>query len=621
VRRAAFDDDRPYEREFSGIRKFEPISRTHEGFVDLLQVGRNDTEGWFYYVMELADPISDAVGERRVASASTTKPPPADQYVPRTLGAEVKLRGALPLDECLRIALNLTRALAELHRHDLVHRDIKPSNIIFVGGIPKLADIGLVCGATEARSFVGTEGFIPPEGPGTPRADLYSLGIVLYAMATGKSHRDFPEPPADLATRSDRRQFLELTAIVHRACQADPRDRYSDAAAMLADLQRLEAGQSVKRRHTINRALTWTWKFAALFTVLFLVFLLAKNDRERRSILAQQNLTPWEKAGTTNQAAWQAWQRALQMGNTYTTVGLSNAIHEWERAAVLDPNYVAAWSTLSVTITIAVKEGYLAGSNALPRAKFCAEKAIALNPKAGAPYGSLAQCNLAMDYDFTKAEPLFRKGVELDPGNWISRSNFAWELLNHGHFAEAGQIWKRIKQEQPETEYSYCGLGVLAYLAGNHDEGLALLDEGIRLAPNRPRWRTWRGDLLCAANQRAAAARDWLAQVELGGFPFLDRETDAVALRATLTERGPEAFLVGLIELLEERRRAGRLVSGFDLARLHAHAGHRAKALDNLETAIDEHRGALLSVNVNPAFNSLRSEPRFHAVLRRLKLE
>jgi hypothetical protein len=44
VRRAEFDDDRPYEREFAGIRKFEPISRTHEGFVDLLQVGRNDTE-------------------------------------------------------------------------------------------------------------------------------------------------------------------------------------------------------------------------------------------------------------------------------------------------------------------------------------------------------------------------------------------------------------------------------------------------------------------------------------------------------------------------------------------------------------------------------------------------
>src|SRR6185369_7818573 len=56
VYRNTFDTDRPYEREFGGIKKFEPISRTHESLVDVLHVGRNDGEGYFYYVMELADP-------------------------------------------------------------------------------------------------------------------------------------------------------------------------------------------------------------------------------------------------------------------------------------------------------------------------------------------------------------------------------------------------------------------------------------------------------------------------------------------------------------------------------------------------------------------------------------
>src|SRR5438445_2993197 len=58
VHRASFDHDRPFEREFAGIKAFEPISRSHEGFVDLLQVGRDDAAGYFYYVMELADDLN-----------------------------------------------------------------------------------------------------------------------------------------------------------------------------------------------------------------------------------------------------------------------------------------------------------------------------------------------------------------------------------------------------------------------------------------------------------------------------------------------------------------------------------------------------------------------------------
>src|SRR5437773_11680466 len=50
VYRCSFDDDRPYERELSGIQKFEPISRSHDSQLDILHVGRNDQEGYFYYV-------------------------------------------------------------------------------------------------------------------------------------------------------------------------------------------------------------------------------------------------------------------------------------------------------------------------------------------------------------------------------------------------------------------------------------------------------------------------------------------------------------------------------------------------------------------------------------------
>ncbi len=72
VFRDRFADARPYEREFNGIQKFEPLSRSNEGFIDLLQIGRNDAEGYFYYVMELADDASDeqekrGTGEKEIA--------------------------------------------------------------------------------------------------------------------------------------------------------------------------------------------------------------------------------------------------------------------------------------------------------------------------------------------------------------------------------------------------------------------------------------------------------------------------------------------------------------------------------------------------------------------------
>src|SRR6266571_7650156 len=61
IYRDKFEHDRPFEREFEGIQKFEPISRLHESQVDILHVGRNDAAGYFYYVMELAEDAAASV--------------------------------------------------------------------------------------------------------------------------------------------------------------------------------------------------------------------------------------------------------------------------------------------------------------------------------------------------------------------------------------------------------------------------------------------------------------------------------------------------------------------------------------------------------------------------------
>ncbi len=131
VCRDAFSDERPYEREFAGIRKYEPVSRTHEGQVDVLQVGRNEAAGYFYCVMELADAADGAPSAPNPSTRSEAEAVPRhaasvlepDRYASRTLREVVAQRGCLPLNECLEIGISRADALEQLYRHRLVHRD------------------------------------------------------------------------------------------------------------------------------------------------------------------------------------------------------------------------------------------------------------------------------------------------------------------------------------------------------------------------------------------------------------------------------------------------------------------------------------------------------------------
>lgn len=228
VYRDTFASERAFNREFEGMSAFEPISRAHDGFVDILHVGRSVSGGFFYYVMELAD---DQVSGAEIEIT---------RYAPKTLKAE--LGHTLPAAECLRLGLLLADALGALHRKGLAHRDIKPSNIIFVQGVPKLADIGLVATSGQ-RSFVGTEGYVPPEGPGTPQADIYSLGKVLYEISMGKDRLDFPELSSNLDEREDKERLLQLNEVLLKACAHNPSRRYLNADEMRQDLARVEAGK------------------------------------------------------------------------------------------------------------------------------------------------------------------------------------------------------------------------------------------------------------------------------------------------------------------------------------------------------------------------------------------
>lgn len=234
VERRSFGEARPYEREFEGIRKFMPISLEHPGLIRIFHVGRDDAAGYFYYVMEAAEDLAG----REIRDGEGD----GGRYVPRTLDAELKRRGALGAREALRLGLELGSALKFLHDHQLIHRDIKPANVLYVRGQPRLGDIGLVTSMAPSDgrvSFLGTKGYMAPEGPGTASADVYSLGKLLFVAATGAEPDAFPVLPDDVEGREDRALLLGLNEVWLKACEPEAAQRMATTAEWLAALETL----------------------------------------------------------------------------------------------------------------------------------------------------------------------------------------------------------------------------------------------------------------------------------------------------------------------------------------------------------------------------------------------
>jgi WD40 repeat protein len=332
VRREDFEDDRPFEREFAGLKRFEPVSRGHPGLVQILHIGRPEGDGAFYYVMELADAAALASGEQDTQFFHG--------YQPRTLRAVLRESGGIGAVEVIDLATALADALGHLHGCGLLHRDIKPANIIFVGGRPKLADIGLVAMAGDTRSFVGTEGYSPPEGPGSEKADLYALGKLLYEASTGRDRMDFPALPARWLDHPERELLLELNEVWARACDRDPSRRYGSAREMLADLAQLRVGRSVRRMRRMEVRLRWTLRTALGLAIGGVVTVAGWGWAERQAHQersSRERLERAEAAARTNLAlarleAARGWTVSRQAGHRNRAIAALQ-----EAAVVLGP--------------------------------------------------------------------------------------------------------------------------------------------------------------------------------------------------------------------------------------------------------------------------------------------
>ena len=172
----------------------------------------------------------------------------------------------LPLEETIRVVAAVANALDYAHQHGMVHRDVKPANIMFAqDGQVILTDFGIakmlnVTGLTASGAMVGTPAYMAPEQgmgqAGDERADIYSLGVVLYELVTGHlpfdadtplgvvlKHINAPLPPP---TTLNPNLSPSIEAVITRALAKDPNNRYQTANEFASDLERAMAGQPIE---------------------------------------------------------------------------------------------------------------------------------------------------------------------------------------------------------------------------------------------------------------------------------------------------------------------------------------------------------------------------------------
>jgi serine/threonine protein kinase len=480
VYRESFDHDKPYDREFDGLKQFEPISHARESQVDIFHVGRNDAVGCFYYIMELADaagavPASDFEISDASRVRLETENHKLETYIPRTLKHDLRARGALPVSECVKIALSLTSALEHLHSHGLVHRDIKPSNIIFVKGVPKLADIGLVTSVDATRSFVGTDGYIPPEGPGTPQADLYSLGKVLYECVTGKDRFDFPELPADWRTRPDFDQLLEFNEILTRVCDSQTNQRHSSARKMGTELEILKGGGSVKRLQARARRRAAGAKALLVLAVAALAagsFWVLGHHFARQAYAGDAPLSRVEAANVL-------CDRALRIVRSDDYERFALASTNLQKAIELDPKFALPYVGL-LELGLRENSGDIRTSQEF--------RSILRHLEELAPDLAATHCLRSImsfrDLDFVQARTEARKAIVAGPNYQFGHTAYGWMLMAWGWPEKAREELQKSRQLNQSKMAIEDGVIANTYYAErNYRQALHAHLEALQLNP------------------------------------------------------------------------------------------------------------------------------------------
>jgi TolB-like protein/DNA-binding winged helix-turn-helix (wHTH) protein/Tfp pilus assembly protein PilF len=349
---------------------------------------------------------------------------------------------------------------------------------------------------------------------------------------------------------------------------------------------------------------------------------LALQSRVARAIAEEirVNVQPKEQAAlknvkALNPDAYEAYLKGRYFWNKRTADGLNKAKAYFDEAVAKAPEYAQAYSGLADTYALLGdwQYGVMASSEALPRAKAAAIKALELDDTLGEAHTSLGFVLSGFDWDWSSAEKEFRRAIDLNPGYATAHHWYAWHLSLMGRHGEAIAEMRRARSMDPLSRIINADLAEVLLLAHFYDESLQQSRKTIDIAPEFALAHNQLAEAYLQKHERDDAITEFQKAVQLSDGSPICTANLARAYASSARRADAEHLLTGL-----QRRSNPGYSNAAEIAMVYAALGETAQAMAWLERGYNErfNPGVLL----RPGFDSLRADPRFRDLVHRVGL-
>jgi TolB-like protein/Tfp pilus assembly protein PilF len=313
--------------------------------------------------------------------------------------------------------------------------------------------------------------------------------------------------------------------------------------------------------------------------------------------------------------AYTLYLKGRHCWNQRTEAALHKSASYFHAAIERDPEYGEAYAGLAEAYTTLGLYGVLAPHDIMARAKAAAERAIEMAGHLSSPHATAGCIAAVYDWAWPDAARHYHRAIELTPDHPVAHH---WYAINYlvplRRFEEATVELRRAVEADPLSMPIRTSLGMRSYFAHSFEDARRELLESLELQAGFGTARLFLGLTLTEMDAHDEAVRELETAIHLSGSP----ETKA-GLAYALGRAGRHERACALLDDLRSIARE-RYVSGSLFAQVHAALGETEPALAHLEAAADAHAVDLAWLTVRPVFDRLRSEPRFNALVARLRL-